>query len=86
MKKILLTAILLSLGSFNLQADENHYKDDKHMEHSHQHKDKDKGKKRFDRSFLECLGKKEGEIIKTESHRGDKIEKKCVLVAIPIKK
>jgi len=53
MKKILLTAVLLSLGSFNLQADENHYKDDKHMEHSHQHKDKDKGKKRFDRSFLE---------------------------------
>lgn len=81
MKKILLAAVLLSLGSFNLQAQESH------GEHNdHKHDNKEKHKERFNRAFLECLGKKEGEIIKVKSHRDKEVEKKCVLISVPIKK
>lgn len=93
MKKILLAAVLLSLGSFNLQAQESHDEHNNHKhkqfhgEHSlHKHDNKEKHKERFNRAFLECLGKKEGEIIKVKSHRDKEVEKKCVLISVPIKK
>ena len=48
-------------------------------------KDKKKLKKHFESAFLDCIGKKEGDIIISESLHGEKIEKKCTLMSVPIK-
>ena len=48
-------------------------------------KDKKKLKKHFESAFLDCIGKKEGDIIISKSHHGEEIEKKCTLMSVPIK-
>lgn len=60
-------------------------------EHNGEHKkckmskDKKKLKKHFESAFLDCIGKKEGDIIISKSHHGEEIEKKCTLMSVPIK-
>lgn len=88
MRKILIISSLI-LGCISIQAQENKFEyRQTHPEYfadqiKKQQEEKNKIKKE---SFLNCVGKKEGDIIEMEFEDGEVISLKCTLVALPIKK
>lgn len=84
-KTLIISSFILSCMSIQAQENKFEYRQAHPEYFADQIKQQEENKIKKE-SFLSCVGKKEGDIIKIEFEDGEVISLKCTLIAIPIKK